>query len=146
MEITELMLRAHKTATEKGWWKNFEALTEQQKTENIASKLLMMHCEVSEAAEELRDPKEGFDITDIYYMEPGGDISRDSTSEWFYGTNPDVPVIRLNKPEGLIVELADVVIRILDLSAQLKLPLNTAIEQKLAYNETRSYRHGNKSI
>ena len=49
-----------------------------------------------------------------------------------------------NKPEGFVVELADVLIRIFDLSGKYKIDLNKALETKLKYNETREYRHGNK--
>jgi len=48
------------------------------------------------------------------------------------------------KPEGFVLELADVVIRIADLCGEFKLDLANAIDEKMAYNETRSYRHGNK--
>ena len=49
-----------------------------------------------------------------------------------------------NKPEGIVVELADVLIRIFDLSGKYKIDLKKALETKLKYNETREYRHGNK--
>lgn len=49
-----------------------------------------------------------------------------------------------NKPEGFVVELADVLIRIFDLSGKYKIDLKKALEIKLKYNETREYRHGNK--
>ena len=49
-----------------------------------------------------------------------------------------------NKPEGFVVELADVLIRIFDLSGKYKIDLKKALETKLKYNETREYRHGNK--
>ena len=50
-----------------------------------------------------------------------------------------------NKPEGFVVELADVLIRIFDLSGKYKIDLKKALETKLKYNETREYRHGNKN-
>ena len=49
-----------------------------------------------------------------------------------------------NKPEGFVVELADVLIRIFDLSGKYKIDLKKALETKLKYNETCEYRHGNK--
>ena len=49
-----------------------------------------------------------------------------------------------NKPEGFVVELADVLIRIFDLSGKYKIDLKKSLEKKLKYNETREYRHGNK--
>lgn len=49
-----------------------------------------------------------------------------------------------NKPEGMPVELADAVIRIMDLCEYLSIDLAAAIKAKMAYNETRPYRHGGK--
>tara|TARA_B100001996_G_C18652295_1_gene589867 strand:- start:43 stop:366 length:324 start_codon:yes stop_codon:yes gene_type:complete len=48
------------------------------------------------------------------------------------------------KPEGFVVELADVLIRIFDLSGKYEIDLEKALVAKLKYNETRKYRHGNK--
>lgn len=42
------------------------------------------------------------------------------------------------------VELADAVIRIMDLSSALQLDLGGAIRDKLAYNKTRAYKHGKR--
>ena len=55
-------------------------------------------------------------------------------------------VIRIEegKPEGLVVELADTVSRILDTCGALGHGLERAIEVKMAYNSARPYKHGNK--
>jgi NTP pyrophosphatase (non-canonical NTP hydrolase) len=45
---------------------------------------------------------------------------------------------------GAEAELADVVIRIMDLSAARGWKVGRAIETKIAYNQTRSRRHGGK--
>ena len=50
------------------------------------------------------------------------------------------------KPEGLPSELADVVIRVLDLAGWLGIDLGEAIRAKHAYNATRPYRHGGKAL
>lgn len=50
------------------------------------------------------------------------------------------------KPEGLAAEYADVIIRIADHAGSLNLPLAEALEAKLEYNKTRSYRHGDKVL
>lgn len=49
-----------------------------------------------------------------------------------------------DKPEGVVVELADAIIRIFDLCEKLGLDLKTALLEKLDYNETRPIKHGNK--
>ena len=48
------------------------------------------------------------------------------------------------KPEGVVGELADTVIRIADLCGEFGLDLESAITEKMAYNKTRPHRHGNK--
>ena len=50
------------------------------------------------------------------------------------------------KPEGVPSELADVVIRVADLCGTYGIDLQAAIEEKLAYNKTRPYRHGGKKL
>ena len=49
-----------------------------------------------------------------------------------------------NKPEGVPSELADVVIRVLDFCYTEGIDLESIIEEKLAYNATREYKHGKK--
>lgn len=51
---------------------------------------------------------------------------------------------RNNKPDMLLEELADVLIRIADYCGHKNWDLNTAVALKMAYNKTRAFRHGNK--
>ena len=53
---------------------------------------------------------------------------------------------REGKPEGEAVELADAVIRIMDYFASKGWNLDHVINEKIAYNKTRSYRHGGKKF
>ena len=55
-----------------------------------------------------------------------------------------IPVRRTvnGKPEGVPSELADIVIRVADLAWVEGIDLQAAIEEKLAYNRTRPYKHG----
>lgn len=48
------------------------------------------------------------------------------------------------KPVGIASEFADVLIRIADTCGRYSTPLDQALVAKLAYNKTRSYRHGDK--
>ena len=75
------------------------------------------HSEISEAWEEWRNGK--------------------SPTLTYYG---DVP----NKPEGIPIELADCIIRILDYCAYYEIDIEKAIKVKMEYNKTRSIRHGGK--
>lgn len=47
-----------------------------------------------------------------------------------------------NKPEGFASELADTVIRLLHLAGTLGIDLESEIELKMFYNQSRPHRHG----
>lgn len=84
------------------------------------ARLALIHSEVSEATECVResaDPAKWIEWQDIK-----------------------------GKPEGLVVELADAVIRIADLAGWLGLDLEGAIKRKLDFNLTRPYRHGKEGL
>ena len=78
----------------------------------------LLHSEVSEAFEECRL---GWAVQRVYYHPVKGD-----------------------KPLGVPIELADIVIRVMDFCAHAGIDLEAAITAKHRYNLTRSYRHGGK--
>lgn len=86
--------------------------------ESLGVLLTNVHGEVSEAWEELRANK---GISTVYYNEG----------------NP--------KPEGFAMELADTVIRIMHICGHYGINLEQCIAEKMEYNKTRPYRHGNKA-
>jgi NTP pyrophosphatase (non-canonical NTP hydrolase) len=48
------------------------------------------------------------------------------------------------KPEGWATELADCIIRIMDVCEFYNVDLEKILVEKMRYNETRPYRHGKK--
>lgn len=82
----------------------------------------LMHSELSEALEEYRN---GRDYDEVYYNESADDI---------------------NKPEGIPIELADCIIRILQFCGEEGIDIQEAYELKMQYNGTRPHRHGGKVI
>lgn len=106
IDIVEAGKQIHKTAVEKGWW-DFDR--------NDLECIALMHSELSEAVEELRNGSEAM------YEENG-------------------------KPEGWLVELVDCFIRIMDFvgSKDMISEFEVALNNKMYYNISRSYRHGGK--
>jgi NTP pyrophosphatase (non-canonical NTP hydrolase) len=81
--------------------------------------LALMHGEVTEVHDVFRA---GHEITEIWYE---GD-----------GERP--------KPEGVPIELADIVIRVFDTCGLYGIDIASAIADKMHYNTTRSHKHGNR--
>ena len=125
--------RAHALAVEKGFYGKQEDLEELLQLQGrsdlldyvrnlfMASRLALIHAEVSEALECVARQK-----LETYTPGPG----------W----SPDA------KPEGLPIELADVFLRLADLAGHLGIDLNAAAEQKHRFNERRPLMHGGKVL
>ena len=82
----------------------------------LDQRFMLIVTELAEAYEEHRD---GRKVTEIYF-------------------NPDKP----NKPEGIPIELADAIIRILDFCGHSGIDIVSAIQIKMEYNKTRPHKHG----
>jgi NTP pyrophosphatase (non-canonical NTP hydrolase) len=61
-----------------------------------------------------------------------------------YRNNLPFETVINGKPEGIGVEIADAVIRLCDLAGHYGLDLEGIILRKMAYNESRPFKHGGK--
>ena len=107
------------------------------------SRVALIITEASELIDEIRNGRE---FGEVYYS---GGLACSSGDKCAQGCKMDEwePVDVLGnprKPEGPLSELADVVIRSLDLADEEGLDLAGMIFLKLAYNATRPYKHGKK--
>lgn len=127
MTIPEMIEEAYDNAKAHGWWPEGEE-------PNFGEKIALMHTELSEAFEEWRN---GHAPSEIYV-----NVRDTTTGQMCCSTAPGT--VAENKPEGIPVELADVMIRIFDLCGYYGIDLEAAIKMKLAYNRSRPFRHGGK--
>lgn len=105
---------------EVGKWAEEKGWNDRPRT--FGEDIALMHSELSEALEEHRKKMPG---NYVYYEPVDGGIG---------------------KPEGIPVELADVIIRILHTAAKYDIDLDDAYNIKMQYNGMRPYRHGDKAI
>lgn len=127
---------AHNASAENGFWDDLiDDIHSDAFLVYIGNKLLLLVGEVIEAHEEIRN---GRRVDEIYYPTNTEDPTafRDSTG-------------KLHKPEGFLVELADLSIRLDDLVGFLHLNVGTPHlweikEEKRIYNRSRGHKHGKK--
>lgn len=157
--IAEWQSEVHALAVEKGWWDiDLENKAIAAVTVAIASKAFA-HLAVSDTVEAIRDGKTGREERgDAWWAKvecssPESIVALSKLVLIHSEVSEAVEAAILGvwsmqspagKPEGLVVELADAVIRIMDLCQKLDLDLESAMAAKHEYNKTRSHRHGGK--
>ena len=138
--FNELAQEVHATATANGW---------HEKPVSFIEQLCLIHSEVSEAVEDFRD---GEDPAVVYFSCSYTLMKRGQDAR--YAKLASTPIVEYNpvqtdvyrKPEGIPTELADVIIRVLDIAAEFGIDLDTAMRLKMDYNKTRGYKHGGKLL
>lgn len=117
-------------------WENAEAKGWHEEQISVGEDLALVHSEVSEALESYR--------TDGFAKSGGRSI--------VVGESECTPVNALTKPEGLMSELADVIIRVGHIAEKYRRAglvtqtIEEAVQEKMAYNATRPHRHGGKKL
>ena len=126
--LNKLAKEIHETAVGHGWWEN---------PPSFGETVALCHSELSEALEEYRAGRP------MVYA----DRVIVKTDDWEMQRETDLNKFSPNdKPEGIAVEMADCLIRILDWAAYAGVDMDAIVRAKMAYNETRPYRHGGKKL
>mgnify|MGYP000423228014 CR=1 FL=1 len=128
----------------------YKDIPDEYKKFYIGTKIMLMVTELGEAFEEIRS---GRAPEETYY--PAGPVpaslavefaSGVEAQEYWEKSQAEKP--GLKKPEGFPSELADAFIRLLSLAYEIEqaygvsVNLEEAIYEKIAYNDTRPYKHG----
>jgi len=121
--IAQLQKEIHQNAITKGWY---------EKEKSVPEHLALIHSEVSEALEADRKDKYVWGRDSIMLCNALPDNKK--FSEVF------VDLIK----DTFADELADVVIRVMDLAEWKGIDLQSHIEAKMRYNSTREHKHGGK--
>ena len=120
---------------EKGW------RSEDSPQRNVGELCMLIDSETAEAFEAYRnnEPNLWFEYNDSGEKTGPTDYYADSPVRDHVINGKE-----LGKPQGMAAELADVIIRVLDMADELDIPVIDAVLFKHKYNQTRSYRHGGK--
>jgi NTP pyrophosphatase (non-canonical NTP hydrolase) len=125
MSLNDLRDDIQQWAKEKGWEDH-----EKYPDRTFGDLIALMHSELSEALEEHRHEHKP---TEVYCFVgfPIGEA---------------VPFQVGQKPEGIPIEFADCIIRILQACGKYGIDIDEAVRLKMEYNRTRPERHGGRTI
>ncbi|MCL2207229.1 MAG: hypothetical protein FWB90_03930 [Fibromonadales bacterium] len=136
--LNKLAQEVHKVAKEHGWWDN--PLT-------FGEIIALVHSELSEALNEYRNEKGNLYYT-CYHPNLGKGEICETHSDAFCNAADDIETVKcaFAKPEGVAIELADAIMRILDYCGRENIDIDRAVKEKCEYNKGRDYRHGGKKL
>jgi NTP pyrophosphatase (non-canonical NTP hydrolase) len=127
----DLTERIHKNAVEKGFWKE---------ERHFGLLLMLVNTELCEALEAHRNRKPRAKLCDVFIEAPFNPTIN-------YGDQDKKRFIELFEKDvrGTIdEEIADAVIRLIDICGYYHIDIGRIIELKMFYNKTREYMHGKK--
>lgn len=126
--LNEMAKEIHENAVAHGWW---------EAERKIPEILMLCVSELSEALEEYRSCKPA------EYVVCKEDGSPCELVSCLYNGEVENDC-RQSKTEGIAVEMADCIIRILDWCGKEGIDIDSVITRKMEYNKTRPYKHGGK--
>ena len=132
--LNDLAAAIYGNARDHGFWDDGER--------NFAEMLMLVTSELAEALEEHRAGRPNvYHSINARRVYPVVDASG---ADWTTQTNGlgDTYTGVKAKPEGVSVELADALIRILDTMHSLGVDIDAVVADKMAYNATRPFKHG----
>lgn len=132
MNLNEYAQKIHQNAVDRGWW---------DESRSFGDIVALCHSELSEALEEYRADRP-MEWHECEY--DGLPCDQDTCDSYEHGVCDGSDA--RDKPEGIAVEMADCLIRLLDWFSKEGLDVDRIVQEKMAYNETRPYRHGNKRL
>lgn len=132
--INELSKKIHQNAVNKGFY---------EQEINIGEKLCLIHSEISEALEADRN-NHHCNFIGKDKLQVNNEIWNNSFDENEWNNHPDFTKDLFEKliKNSFEDELADTMIRIMDLAGYLNIDLERHILLKIKYNSTRAYKHG----
>lgn len=147
MSLNELAKEIYENNKQKGFWPD-------EGERNPLEVLALIHSEVSECLEEIRDGKwaesTSWHSTTGTRFPRDGRIENDPDGTWLLFAEERVRITEdmwrgwgyVPKPEGVPSELADIIIRVLDACGAWGINIEKAVREKIEYNATRDYKHG----
>ena len=134
MNINQLAKEVHENAVSRGWWET---------PPSIPEAICLIHSELSEALEEYREGNPLIYGTCALAPE---DCKFSGVCDRVGQPGETGEIEGPCKPEGIAVELADVILRALDLMAHLGVDVDAVVMAKHRYNLGREYKHGGKIL
>lgn len=144
MNLNELSKECHYAAVKKGFYNDYhQHYNKAIQSAFFAQRIALIHSELSEALEADRKSK----YADLSKMQP--DIERfteifknSHARDLISADEPFKQAFEDNIKDTVEDELADTLIRIFDLCGFLNIDIQSHVELKMKYNETRPEKHG----